>query len=247
MRRALVILGTLVGFAIVVIAMAPATLAGAAVARESRGMLSLADAQGGFWHGRGTLAAGPSFRLPLAWSIDPWPLLRGELHLRIIPATASAGTPHADIVAHRDAAALRDVDVVLPANTVDGLLPRSGIHVDGEARVVAPTLEWTPAAFAGGARIDWQDAQFALAGESPIRLGTVTATLSAAGDRLAGPLSNEGGTSEVHGDLALTTNGAPNVSVTIAPRGGDPARTRKLVVSSDPSGHWNVDYRVGIP
>jgi hypothetical protein len=245
MRRTFLMIGALIAFTIVVAAMAPASLAGVAVERASRGVLSLADAQGSFWRGRGMLAAAPSFRLPLAWTIDPWPLLRGELRVRIVPPTAAASAPRAEIAARRDAVALREVDVALPMDAVASLAPRSGIRVGGDVRVVTQALDWTPATFTGDVRLDWQDAHFAIANEPAILLGTVRAALSAAGDRLAGPLTSEGGTFEVRGSLGVATNGAPNVSVTMTPREGDPAQTRNLVVSSSAAGNWNVEYRTG--
>ena len=98
---------------------------------------------------------------------------------------------------------------MLPAGIVEGLASRSGLRITGDARVTTPSLDWTPAAFVGGARIDWQDAQFAISADPTIRLGTVNATLAADGDRLTGPMTNDGGAFEVRGTLSLTTNGTP--------------------------------------
>ena len=85
MRRALLILVWLVAFAAIVVAIAPASLAGAALERISEGTLALAEAEGTLWRGRGTLTAARIARVPVAWSIEPWPLLRSELRLQVFP------------------------------------------------------------------------------------------------------------------------------------------------------------------
>jgi general secretion pathway protein N len=247
MRRALVLVAVVVAFAIVVVVIAPASLASLAVERASHGMLTLAEAEGTLWSGRGTLAAPRSFRLPLAWSIDPWAFARGELRVHVLPSPAAGATPRAEIAARRDTLALRDVDVTLPAEVVEGLAPRSGIRINGDVHLTTPSLDWTPTAFSGGARIDWQDAQFAISVDPGIRLGAVGVALAAAGDRLTGPLTNVGGAYDVNGTLSLAATGAPDVVVTMTPREGKAEDARTLRVTADPDGNWNVQFRAGPP
>ena len=247
MRRALVLVVSVVAFAIIVVAIAPASVARIAVERASNGTLTLMEAEGTLWRGHGTLAAPRAFRLPLAWVVDPWPLARGELRVQVLPSIAASVAPRAEITARRDAVALRDVDVTLPADMVEGLAPRSGIRVNGDLHVTTPSLDWTPTAFTGGALIDWQDAQFAIAVDSAIRLGTVRAALAAAGDRLTGALTNVGGALDVRGTLSVSAAGAPNATVTMTPREGDAAQARTLTVGADPGGRWDVQYRAGPP
>jgi hypothetical protein len=248
MRRALLILLWLVAFAVILVAIAPASLAGAALERISEGTLALAEAEGTLWRGRGTLIAARIARVPVAWSIEPWPLLRSELRLQVSPAVAIVNSSRAQIVAHRDSVSMRDVDVTLPARLVEGLAPRSGIRITGDVRVTTPSLDWTPAAFLGEARIAWQDAQFAVSVDPAIRLGTVNAALAAAGDRLSGPITNNEGTFDVRGTLSIATNGAPSLSVVMTPRaGGDAAQARTLTIAGGPDGRWNVDFRIGPP
>ena len=102
MRRTLIIFVAVAAFAIVVVATAPASLASLAVDRASHGVLKLADAEGTLWHGHGTLAAPRSLRLPIAWSIDAWPLARGEWHIHVLSTTAGGAMPRAEITALRD-------------------------------------------------------------------------------------------------------------------------------------------------
>ena len=248
MRRSLVVvLAALVALAAALVATAPATLAGATLERVSNGTLALANAEGTVWRGQATLTAARALRLPVAWSIQPWPLLRGELRVDVVAPAGTSRAPRAVIVASHGAAALRELDMTIPAEIVPALAPRSGIRVTGDARIVASSLEWTPTTLTGGARIDWQDAQFAIAVDPAIRLGTVSAVLTAAGDRLTGPVTNTGGAFDVRGTLSLAASGAPNVAISLTPRGGDPAQARSLTVATGPGGNWTVDYRAGSP
>ena len=247
MRRSLVVLAALVALVAAIVATAPATLAGAALERVSNGTLALANADGTVWRGQATLTAARALKLPVVWSIVPWPLLRGELRVDVVAPAETSRAPRAVIVASRGAVALRELDMTIPADIVPALVPRSGIRTAGDVHVAATSLEWTPTTFAGGARIDWQDAQFAIAVDPAIRLGTVSAVLTAAGDRLTGPVTNTGGAFDVRGTLSLAASGAPNVAVSLTPRGGDPAQARSLTVATGPGGNWNVDYRAGSP
>ena len=246
MRRALVIFIAVIALAGVVIAIAPASLAGVILARASGGALALVNADGTIWRGHGTLAAADALRLPLAWSIDPWSLLRGELRLDVAPPTASGRTPSAAITARGNTVTVRDLDVMLPAAAVGALAPHSGIRIDGSVRVMTSSLAWTPAKFSGGARIEWQDARFVLGDDARIGLGSVTATLTAAADRLTGPVSNDGGEFAVRGTLAVAASGATNMTVTMTPRGGDPAGARTFLLSAKPGAPgWKLELQMG--
>ena len=109
-----------------------------AVARDRAARYRLPMPKARFWHGRGTLAA---VARPAADRVVDRPLAAAAG--RAAPAdhpcrprrpARRMRTSSRD----RDAAALRDVDVVLPANRSTAFSPRAGIRVDGEARVVAP-------------------------------------------------------------------------------------------------------------
>ncbi|MEO8676429.1 MAG: type II secretion system protein N [Casimicrobiaceae bacterium] len=246
MRRAILILIVAVAVAAVVIAVAPASVASVAVESATNGVLTLATTDGTLWRGHGTLAAGRALRVPLAWSVDPWPLLRGELHVRLLPATAAGRSPRAEISARRDAITLREVDVTFAADIVESLAPRAGVRVTGEVRLTASSLDWTPSSFRGDARVDWQDALVAIAADPGIRLGTVSATLAGAGDRLSGRVTNDGGAFDVRGMLALSANGAPDISITMTPRGGDPGRARTLTLTGGPGAtSLNLGFQLG--
>jgi len=247
MLRALVLLACVAVLLAATAALAPATLVNPLLENASRGNLSLAEADGTVWNGRGILDVHSVARIPLAWRLDPLPLLKGEAHVTLVPPTPPGSrAPRADIVARSDAIAVHTLDAALPAELAAALSPRAGVKLSGIVRVTSPALEWTRTSLAGGARVDWNDAQFAIANDAGIRLGNVTANLAAAGDRLAGPVTNEGGDFDVRGTVSLRATGMPDTTLTMTPRTGDPAQTRSLTVSAKPDNSgWNVDFRVG--
>jgi hypothetical protein len=245
MRRTLVLLVAIVVLVAAGAALAPAAILGVAVERLSGSAATLAETEGTVWRGRGTLSVRTALRVPLAWRIDPLPLVHGEARIAIL-SPAAGDAPHADVSARAGAVVVRALDLALPAEALGAVAPRAGVRLQGELRVTSPSLQWTPTAFGGGARVEWRDARFAIANDVAIRLGAVSANLAAAGDRLTGPVTNEGGDFDLRGTASLRANGSPDVALTITPREGDPAQARSLSVVARPDGAgWNVDYRVG--
>jgi hypothetical protein len=246
MRRALVVVAAIVVVLAAIAAFAPAALVGVAVERLSRGAVSIAESDGTVWHGRGTLDVQGALRLPLEWRVDLLPLARGEARMTVAPPAPATASPRADLSARRDAVTVRALDVAFPAEAIAALAPRAGVRLEGELRLSSPSLEWTRSAIGGAARVRWSDARFAIGNEAPLSLGNVEANLVAADGRLAGPVTNEGGDFDVRGTLSLAASGAPDVALTLSPRGGSAAQGRSLRVASRPDGGWNVEYRAGM-
>src|SRR5512144_1519638 len=98
MRRILLIFTAVaLVLAVEIVWLAPATLVDTRLQQASAGTLRLAQTEGTIWHARGILTSGGT-RLPLAWNLDFWPLLGGELRLHIVPyAGTESGPPRADI------------------------------------------------------------------------------------------------------------------------------------------------------
>ena len=225
MRRTLLIFVAVAALAIVVVATAPASLAGVAVdARARDDVLTLADAEGTLWHGRGTLAA-PRSLPPPARVVDR----RVAARCAANGASTCCRRPRRRNATRRRSSraatqvALRDVDVTLPADVVEGAGAAVGRSAStATLHLTTPSLDWTPVAFGGGARLDWQDAQLALAGRSrhPARHRQRGARCGD-GDRLTGPVTNDGGAFEVRGTVSLAATGAPGIAVTMTPRDGD--------------------------
>lgn len=227
-------------------ALAPATLMNPLLENASRGKLSLAEAEGTLWNGRGILGVSTAAHLPVAWRFDPWPLLKGEAHVTLVPPTPLGNAPRADILARPGAITVQTVDATLPAEVVTALTTPAVVKLAGVVHVTSPSLEWTRTSLAGSARLDWIDAQFAISNDAGIRLGNVTANLTAAGDQLTGPVTNEGGDFDVRGTVSLRTTGVPEAMLTMTPRTGDPAQARSLSVNARPDGSGlNVQFRAG--
>jgi hypothetical protein len=246
MFRALVVVAAIAVLVAAAVAIAPASVVNPPIERASAANVSLAEADGTVWNGHGILAIGNAARIPVAWRLDAWPLLWGEARVALVAPTPAGGAPRAELVARSGAVSIRALDATLPAELVAAVAVRAGVKLSGAVRVTAPALAWTRTSFNGGARVEWADAQFAISNEATIRLGKVTADLAAAGDRLTGPVTNEGGDFDVRGTVSLLASGMPETALTMTPRAGNPAPTRSLTVTVRPDRNgWNVDYRVG--
>jgi hypothetical protein len=246
MFRALVVVAAIAVLVAAAVAIAPASLVNPSIERASGGNVSLAETDGTVWNGRGILAVGNAARIPVAWRLEAWPLLQGEARIALVAPTPAGGAPRAELVVRAGDVSVRAVDATLPAELVAAVAARAGVKLAGAVHVTSPALEWTRTAFNGGARLEWADAQFAIANDAAIRLGKVTGELAAAGDRLTGPVTNEGGDFDVRGTVSLLTSGIPETALTMTPRAGNPAQTRSLTVTARPDRNgWNVNYQAG--
>ncbi len=246
MRRALSILAVVAVLAVAVAAFAPATLAGAWIARASGDTIALAGAEGTIWQGRGTLVAGSEARLPLAWSLDPWPLMRAEVRLALAPFDATASLPRGEITLRKQAIAVRGLDVAVPAEMLRHAASGAAIRAAGEARVASTSLDWTRDSIRGTVRIDWRDARLAAGPGADLDLGTLSANLAGDGAELRGPIANEGGDVNVRG-VATWRPGAGEVSLLLTPRRpDDPAIVRILAAIGTPEGAgFRIALRAG--
>jgi hypothetical protein len=246
MFRALVVVAAIAVLVAAAVAIAPASLVNPSIERASGGNVSLAEADGTVWNGRGILAVANAARIPVAWRLEAWPLLLGEARVALVAPTPAGGAPRAELLARSGAIGVRALDATLPAELVAAVAVRAGVKLTGALHVMTPALEWTRRAFNGGARVEWADAQFAISNDAAIRLGKVTADLAAAGDRLSGPVTNEGGDFDVRGTVTLLASGIPETALTMTPRVGNSGQTRSLTVTARPDQNgWNVNYQVG--
>lgn len=249
MRRILLILVAITAVvAVEIVWLAPATLVGSRLERATGGALRLADTEGTIWHARGMLVTERA-RLPIAWDLAFWPLVRGEARLRIRPYSgATSGPPRADLDLRSGAVTVRDAEILVPAAMVGALAAIPGPWiVGGDVSVVVAALEWAPPANRGEARIVWQRAQLTPhGGGGAVDLGTVTANLTARGDGLSGPVRNEGGVLDVQGELVSRVGEGAAITVRLAPRGStDPTLASALnaLGAVDGTG-WRFEGRV---
>jgi len=245
-RRAAVIFAMLaLAVAIAVASLAPAALLDPRIAVATGHMVRLAEADGTVWNGRGSLVAGTT-RIPIAWRVECWPLLRGVLRVQLVSGTG-APTPRATIAVGTDTLALLDVDVTLPAAVFDGTLsPFAVVSVAGEISVKADDIEWKPDSSRGEARVIWHAARIAFAGSAaPLDLGDVRTEATANGSVLSGPLRNEGGDLALRGEWTMRAHDSVQLALHVTPRHSGPsdlARMLSAIGTADGNG-WRIDWR----
>lgn len=248
MRALVIVAAALVLLAAAVVVFAPATLVVPYVARSAQRIVVLTAVEGTLWQGRATLAAG-SDRIPLRWTLRPWPLLSGTAEIALAPGDAAARNPRADLRASRDRIVASAVDVALPA----GILPLAVAQLtpvkmqwqaDGLLTARTPQLAWQPGAWEGGVDLDWRNARLMLTGMAPVNLGDLSARMTANGDRLAGSVDNRDGDLGISGSVSVGSRGGMAVSLLLTPRRGDDAElARVLGAIGTPEGSgWRVTW-----
>jgi len=250
MRRLLLVLlaaALLLGGAFVLLA--PASLLAARVERATGGTLAAGQVEGTVWRGRGVLAAGGT-QLPIAWTLDPEPLLHGELRAHIGPFDGVGRVPRADVLAERDRLSLRDVDLTLPLPlAIEALVGRLahgvGLVAEGDLTIRSAQLDWVPATVNGDLEIVWRAARFSLPTYAPIDLGEVTATLVANGERLAGPVRNSSGVMDIGGEITVHPDRSAAISLLLTPRRTDDATLARALatVGTAEGGGWRVNWQ----
>jgi hypothetical protein len=219
------------------------------VERATGGALAARQVEGTVWRGRGVLAAGDT-QLPIAWTLDPAPLLHGELQAHIGAFDGVGRVPRADVLAGRDRVTLRDVDLTLPLPLAvealgGGITRRVGLVAEGDLAIRSPLLDWVPPTVNGNLELVWRAARFSVPTYAPFELGEVTATLVANGERLAGPIENSGGVMEIRGDVTLRGDRSAAISLLLTPRRADDATLARALASvgvAEGSG-WRVTWQ----
>ena len=182
MRRLLLVLVTLLAIVAGVIAFAPASLVDGRLAAQTSGKLRLADASGTIWQGRGTVGdATGTWRVPVAWRIDPLDVLRGLHQVTLVPP-AGATTPRGVVVVTDQGVVLRDLAVDLPAAALATAMPTRFVPTfGGTLAVTAPAFTADPGAPAGAATSTREGSRVQSAGTG----SAADATAAAAGSRPA--------------------------------------------------------------
>jgi hypothetical protein len=247
-RRSLLIFAALVA-AVVLFALrlAPASLADARIADMTKGTVRLTDVEGTLWNASGIIAAGAT-RMPIAWRIDATPLLRGELRLQFVRGYGdSTSMPKGDFAIRRNAVELRDIDATIPAGFIAAATGSGPGVAGGDVAINAASVEWTPSAMRGDARIRWLGAWIAVPGSAaPTALGDITATLSGNADRLSGPIANAGGDLAIQGTLTCGAQSGVQLSLVLTPRRADDRNlAQALSMIGAPEGDgWRVEWRI---
>jgi hypothetical protein len=245
-RSPFVIVAAVAGVAAIVAAwLAPAALVDSRLAQITGGRVRLADTEGTVWRARGDLVAGRA-RMPIAWRLEAWPLLRGELHIHLVPDTSTVSdSPRAGIAIADGRVSLRDVDASFPATLFAAAAGTSWV-LGGNLRVKATAINWTPPSSNGEAKIQWRQARLAaVQSTASLDLGDVSLPLKADGDRLFGPVSNDGGDLSVRGDLAFRAAQGVEVSLLLTPRRADNVDLIQAlsVLGTAEGGGWRILWK----
>ena len=251
MRAWLVIGAGAILLAAALIIEAPATLLDRRVADLTDGRIRIAAATGTVWRGAGELTLLPDgVRIPIAWRLEPMPLLRGVLAGSLTAENANRPATFTveqeDFIVHDFAIALPAISVLRTAGVPDALTNAGGLLTleaadlarRGDRLEARANLRWTDAALAApltGARIALGDVRLAAAGS---------------GGEIPAPLSNSGGEVDIAGSLLFSTRGTPRIDARIKPRPGLPA-DRSEAISTALSSIGRADgaggYRVVWP
>jgi general secretion pathway protein N len=244
-----------VGAALLFIALvtdAPATLVDGRLDAASAGRLRLTGATGTVWNGSGELRLLPgSSAMHIAWRIDWWPLLWGELLGTL--GTGDDATPRASFRVAGSEFTLRDVAVALPA---DALLRAGGApeilgRAGGLVALRADTLTRRAGGFEGRASVRWTGADLrGLRPDERIALGDVRFDAAGQGGDLAGTLVNVGGDVEIVGTAGLAADGGVRLDAVLRPRADIDAERAKSIAGAlaaagrpDGSGGYRIAWQ----
>lgn len=215
---------------IALIGLAPATLVDGRLAAMTDGRLRITTASGTIWRGAGALTdAGNTWQLPLAWTVAPAALARGELDVTIVPVR-DATTPQGSLVLSSSGIALTNFRALLPAQALAGWLPiRDAPALGGDVSIEASTFRWNGSSGQGNLNARWLRARVATAAGAA-DLGTVDVQVTPQEARMVARVTNSGGDVRVNGTINVTATGNDG-DITIAPIPGAPPALARAVAS----------------
>lgn len=233
---------------------APATLIDARVAALTDGRIRVVAATGSLWNGAGDLTLLPdSIRIPIAWHLEPMPLLRGELAGSI--TAADAKRPATFAVAAEDFS-VHDLAIALPAAAVlrAAGAPAALTVAGGTLALDVADLARRGDRLEARADLRWKDAVLATPPNGlKIALGDIHVATAGSGGEIPATLSNTGGEVDLAGRLVFSTGGAPQVDARIRPRAGLPAPRREAIESllssigrADGSGAYRIVWPLNV-
>jgi hypothetical protein len=246
-RRPLALLALAAVALVIAIAwLAPASLLDSRVARATGGIVRLASTQGTLWNGRGVVTAANT-QIPIGWNVDPWPLVRGVVHMRV-RSDLGADTPRATADLRADGIVLQNADVTVPAAAIASAWGNiAASSVDGEVSASASTLRLAAGANSGEARLVWHNARIRPDPNAPaVELGEVRAGLVANGASMSGPIDGQGGSLALRGDWTLKEKDAFTVALHVTPaKIADASLMRWLPMVGRPDGDgWRIEWRL---
>lgn len=203
----------LLGLALVLLRL-PASLMDAVVASASDGRLRIANAEGSFWRGSGTLATADGQRRlrairPLTWRF-------GASVRALTLQLAEQDRPSGQLLFSVRGADLSGLDLDLPTALVAGAIPHPAARIGwrGNAQFSAPAIacDWQGLCN-GELRITWRDAGVDILPEQ--RFGDYRLTLELSGKHAALELDTVAGSIRVAGRGELNRNGTGSFAGTV--------------------------------
>ena len=234
--------------------MAPASLLDRRVADLSGGRIRISAATGTVWNGSGELALLPDgARIPIAWRLEPLPLLRGGLAGSL---TAGDATRPATFTVEREDFTVHDFAIALPATSV---LRTAGVPdalTNAGGTLVLDVADLTRRGDRLDARADlkWTDAALPapLTG-TRIALGDLRLVAAGSGSQVPATLSNSGGEVDIAGSLLFSTRGTPQIDARVKPRPQLPADRREAIAAtlssigrSDGTGGYRIVWPLSV-
>jgi general secretion pathway protein N len=204
-----------VAFAVALVALAPATLIDARLARVSDGRLRLAEAKGSLWSGTGWIEirdadgrAGVAKRL--AWRVRPQSLLRGRLVAEVELDRSAKPFP---VTISLSRIEIQDAGINLPAAALGLGMPKlAPFRLTGDVLVNIPHLALERGRMDGDATLQWRAAGSALTPVSP--LGAYEVHFKAVGPAVHAALRTLEGPVELEGKGSWSNGERPNFFAT---------------------------------
>jgi hypothetical protein len=242
--RALVVLCGLVLMVVAFAATAPASLVDARVRDTTHGRVRLVDTHGTVWQGQGVLAqADGRWRVPVAWTLDAFALVRGALAVTLVPTDTAAA--RGTIAAEPDTVQLTGVHLDLPAAAIESLWTRPPVpRLDGLVTLDAPSFRAQGRRTDGAFDLQWQRARLSLAGFGA-SLGTVEAHARPGDGGTVVALQGRGGDILLNG-TATWREGRATVDATLTPAATLPpamAAALRALGRAEPDGSVRVSWQ----
>lgn len=187
-------------YALGLVASAPASLVAASLTQASEGRLHLTDARGKLWSGSGQLEMRDRMQKTavaksIAWRVQPWYLLRGQLRIEVLLDQAPKPFP---VTLSLSQIELEDADIKLPAAALGLGEPKlAPLGLTGDVQLHLTQLALGPQSIKGKALLQWRGAGSAYTRVSPLgdyelRLDAEGSTVRVSLRTLQGPLQLDG-------------------------------------------------------
>ncbi len=225
MRGALRFALGIVVLAIAAVALAPASVMDALIARNTAQHLRLGDAAGFWWRGRGTLVIEETASVPIAWRVSFPPLLQNTLVVDLFDAERA---PTGTITANEGTLDVREFRARLPATLLAAFdRSRAPVVLGGTITLDVPKLRIRGATPSGNLRATWDGARIVV-GDVVVNLGVVSLLTAPSDAGLSGTLQNAGGDVELTGTLT-NRGGQSDLTLHVRPTSATPESVRGML------------------